>query len=144
MRRSATSGPYESAVSMRLIPNSTARRRTAIASEWSAGSPHTPAPVSCIVPKPSRRTGMSPPITNVPLASAGRTLDAREDRGVALIVLMSFIIFGFLFGLRVFEKRHETVVHVQLLVAMEKRQPWIIRNKVHLGFLVSAQHHHIF
>src|SRR5205814_1870279 len=27
---------------------------------------------------------------------------------------------------------------VQLLVAVEKRQPWIISNKVHLGFLVSA------
>src|SRR5438105_9696086 len=98
MRRSATSGPYESAVSMRLIPNSTARCRTAIASEWLAGSPQMPAPVSRIVPKPSRRTGMSPPIKNVPLASAGRAVDRREDRTVSVIALVSFIIFRLLFG----------------------------------------------
>jgi hypothetical protein len=36
--------------------------------------------VSCIAPKPSRRTGMSPLIKNVPLASAGRALGRREDR----------------------------------------------------------------
>ena len=46
--------------------------------------------------------------------------------------------------LHIVEERHETVVHVQLLVAMEKRQPWIISNKIYLGFLVSAQHHNIF
>jgi hypothetical protein len=47
-------------------------------------------------------------------------------------------------GLYIVEERHETVVHVQLLVTVEKRQPWIISNKVHLGFLVAAQHHNIF
>ena len=40
--------------------------------------------------------------------------------------------------LYIIEERHETVVHVQLLVAVEKRQPWIISNKVYLGLLVSA------
>src|SRR6266404_1071474 len=46
--------------------------------------------------------------------------------------------------LYIIEERHETVVHVQLLVAVEKREPWIISNEVHLGFLVSTQHHNIF
>jgi len=46
--------------------------------------------------------------------------------------------------LYIIEERHETVVHVQLLVAVEKRQSWIIGNKVYLGFVVSAQHHNIF
>jgi hypothetical protein len=40
--------------------------------------------------------------------------------------------------LYIIEERHETVVHVQLLVAVEKRQARIISNEVHLGFLVSA------
>ena len=40
--------------------------------------------------------------------------------------------------LYIVEERHETVVHMQLLVAVEKRQPWIVSNKVNLGFLVSA------
>ena len=38
----------------------------------------------------------------------------------------------------IIEERHETVVHVQLLVAVEKRQTRIVSNKVHLGLLVSA------
>ena len=46
--------------------------------------------------------------------------------------------------LYIIEERHETVVHVQLLVTVEEGQPWIVSNKVHLGFLVSAQHHNIF
>ena len=40
--------------------------------------------------------------------------------------------------LYIVEERHETVVHVQLLVAVEKRQSRIISDKVYLGFLVSA------
>jgi hypothetical protein len=36
------------------------------------------------------------------------------------------------------EERHEAIVHVQLLVAVEEGQPWIVSNKVYLGFLVSA------
>src|SRR6266403_1844349 len=46
--------------------------------------------------------------------------------------------------LYIIEERHEAVVHVQLLVAVEEGQPWIVSNKVYLGFLVSAQHHNIF
>ena len=46
--------------------------------------------------------------------------------------------------LYIVEERHETVVHVQLLVTVEKGQPRIISNEVYLGFLVSAQHHNIF
>src|SRR4029077_3879669 len=46
--------------------------------------------------------------------------------------------------LYIIEKRHEPVVHVQLLVAVEKREPRIIGNKVYFGFLVSASHHNIF
>ena len=37
------------------------------------------------------------------------------------------------------EKRHETVVHMQLLVAVEKRRPWIIANKVHLGLQLGER-----
>src|SRR5215469_4085643 len=59
---------------MRLIPNSTALRRTAMASARSAGSPHTPRPVSCIAPNPSRWTGSSPLIATVPLLAAGAAL----------------------------------------------------------------------
>ena len=54
-------------MSIRLIPNSTALRRTAMAPARSAGSPHTPRPVSCIAPNPSRWTGSSPFIATVPL-----------------------------------------------------------------------------
>src|SRR6266487_3603267 len=46
--------------------------------------------------------------------------------------------------LYIVEERHETVVHVQLLVTVEEGQPRIISNKVYLGFLVSAQHQNIF
>jgi len=46
--------------------------------------------------------------------------------------------------LDIVEERHETVVHMQLLVTVEKGQPWIVSNKVYFGFLVSAQHHNIF
>src|SRR5215211_24168 len=61
-RRSAplTSGPYESAVSIRLTPSSTARRSTAMAPSWSAGGPQIPGPVIRIAPNPSRRTVRSP------------------------------------------------------------------------------------
>ena len=39
---SDTYGPYESAVSMKLTPSSTARRSTRMHSSWSAGGPQTP------------------------------------------------------------------------------------------------------
>src|SRR4051794_10994964 len=64
-------GPYESAVSMRSTPSSTARRSTRTHSSRSRGSPQIPLPVSCIAPYPSRCTSRSPPILNVPLASTG-------------------------------------------------------------------------
>src|SRR5438132_7858731 len=52
--------------------------------------------------------------------------------------------FSLLKRLYIVEERHESVVHMQLLVTVEKRQPRIVSNEVHLGFLVSAQHHNIF
>src|SRR6478672_11441135 len=73
MMRSLTSGPYESAVSMKVTPSSTARRSTRIASSWSRGSPHTPGPGICMAPYPNRATGKSPPMANCPLARAGCT-----------------------------------------------------------------------
>src|SRR5882672_3143139 len=55
---------------MRLTPRSTARRSTRTASSGSRGSPHTPAPVSCIEPNPRRLTLSSPPMVKVPAAPA--------------------------------------------------------------------------
>ncbi len=52
MMRSETSGPYESAVSIRLTPSSTARRNTRIASSWFAGGPQSAAAVP---PQPRAR-----------------------------------------------------------------------------------------
>src|SRR5215470_6593173 len=52
MMFSLTSGPYASAVSMRLTPSSTARRSTARAAARSLGSPQMPSPVIRIAPKP--------------------------------------------------------------------------------------------
>jgi hypothetical protein len=46
--------------------------------------------------------------------------------------------------LDILEERHEAEVHVQLLVAVEQRQAWVIRNKIHVGFLVASEHHDIF
>jgi len=65
---------------MKFTPSSTARRNTRMASSWSRGSPQMPGPVRRIAPKPSRTTGMSPPMRNVPLSSAG---------GVILSVVMT-------------------------------------------------------
>jgi hypothetical protein len=48
--------------------------------------------VSCIVPKPSRRTGMSPPITNVPLLVAGRGSVRRESCPVATASVVVLIV----------------------------------------------------
>src|SRR4051794_11068181 len=69
IRFSDTSGPYESAVSIRLTPSSYARLRTRIASSWSAGGPQMPCPVMRMAPKPMRRTSRSPS-WNVPDACA--------------------------------------------------------------------------
>src|SRR5688572_2951673 len=66
---SLTCGPYESAVSIRLIPSSTARRSTRSERSRSGGSPQTPSPTIRIAPKPSRFTVMSA-MSNVPAALA--------------------------------------------------------------------------
>jgi hypothetical protein len=43
------------------------------------------------------------------------------------------------YAYHIVEKHHETVVHVQLLVAVEKRRPCFIGNKVHLGLHPSER-----
>src|SRR5262249_5483570 len=45
--------------------------------------------------------------------------------------------------LRIFEQRHEAEVHVQLLVAVEKREARIVGNEVELYLLKAAEHDHI-
>src|ERR1700722_1877781 len=42
------------------------------------------------------------------------------------------------------EQRHETVVHVQLLVAVEKGQSWVVSSEVDFCFLIAAYHDHVF
>src|SRR5882757_5018831 len=71
MISSLTSGSYESAVSMTLIPSSAARRKTLMASFRSLGGPQTPLPVILMAPKPRRLTGRSPPMANWPACAAG-------------------------------------------------------------------------
>src|SRR5271157_6649462 len=44
----------------------------------------------------------------------------------------------------VIEQGHESKVHVELLVAMKKRESGIIRCKADFHFLVSADHHNVF
>src|SRR5207302_2856999 len=61
-----TCGPEESAVSMNLTSNSTARRRTANAAFRSFGGPQIPSPVRRIAPKPRRCTEISPPSETSP------------------------------------------------------------------------------
>src|SRR5215203_1525782 len=58
---SLTSGPYESAVSIRSMPSSTTRRSRRLASFGSSGEPQMPFPVIRMAPKPSRWTSRSPP-----------------------------------------------------------------------------------
>src|ERR1700722_406121 len=57
---------------MKLTPNSTARRRTAIAAARSFGGPQIPSPVRRIAPKPRRLTVSSSPSLMVPAAAADR------------------------------------------------------------------------
>jgi len=68
---SLTSGPYESAVSMKFTPFATACRNTFFAASRSAGQPQMPLPTMRIAPKPIRLTVRSPPIVSVPAAAAG-------------------------------------------------------------------------
>jgi hypothetical protein len=42
------------------------------------------------------------------------------------------------------EQRHETEVHMQLLMAMGQRQPRIVGGESDFRFLLTAQHHHVF
>src|SRR5215469_2404041 len=44
----------------------------------------------------------------------------------------------------VVEQGHKPEVHVQLLMAVKQSHAWIVGYKVHLGFLVAAQHDNIF
>ena len=76
MSSSLTCGPYESAVSMKFTPSSTARRRTAFASSRSGGGPQMPRPVIRIAPKPRRLTVRSPPTSMVPASPALRGRDS--------------------------------------------------------------------
>ena len=46
--------------------------------------------------------------------------------------------------LHVVKKSHEPEIHVQLLVAVKEREPWIVGNEIHLCFLVLSEHHDIF
>src|SRR5215469_3544002 len=43
----------------------------------------------------------------------------------------------------VVEQGHKPEVHVQLLMAVKQGPAWIVGHKVHLGFLVTAQHDNI-
>jgi CheY-like chemotaxis protein len=54
-----------SAVSMKLTPSSTARRKTFLAFSRSGGQPQISSPVNRIAPNPSRLTKRSPPNKNV-------------------------------------------------------------------------------
>src|SRR6266480_3360115 len=65
MSSSFVSGPYASAVSMKLTPSSTARRKTFFAFSRSGGQPQIPSPVNRIAPNPSRLTNRSPPNKNI-------------------------------------------------------------------------------
>ena len=63
---------------------------------------------------------------------------------------MAIVIGHFLFHypcdpdrLRIVEERHESEIHVQLLMTVEERQTRIVGNKVKFEFLESAQHHHV-
>jgi hypothetical protein len=40
--------------------------------------------------------------------------------------------------LEVIEESHETEIHVELLVAVEEREAWIVGDKVYFGFLIAA------
>src|SRR6266566_4810691 len=71
MRSSFVSGPYASAVSMKLTPSSTARRKTFFAPSRSGGQPQIPSPVNRIAPKPSRLTNRSPPSSKVESRASG-------------------------------------------------------------------------
>ncbi len=62
-------------MSIRLIPSSTARCSTRLASSRSGGSPQMPFPVMRMAPNPRRRTvGPSWPMVKVPVAWSVRVM----------------------------------------------------------------------
>src|SRR5882672_1483202 len=98
---SLTSGPYESAVSMKLTPSSTAHLTTRRASLRSVGSPQMPLPVSRIVPSPSRATRKSSPISNSPLRPAV-SLSGFPDASLRfrrLLLLLKYLPVGLAVGI---------------------------------------------
>ena len=78
-------------MSMKLIPSSTARRSTRIASSWSFGSPQIPLPVIRIAPNPRRHIGNSPPIRNSPLLATGKSLP-EIPVPLAVVVLLLIVL----------------------------------------------------
>src|SRR6202790_4075309 len=66
-------GPYESAVSMKLMSRPGRRRKVRNASARSVGGPQMPGPVMRMLPKPRRLTLVLPSILNAP-AFAAETL----------------------------------------------------------------------
>ena len=44
----------------------------------------------------------------------------------------------------VIEQRHESEIHVQLLMAMKQCQTRIVSDEIDLDLLVAAHHHYIF
>jgi len=44
----------------------------------------------------------------------------------------------------IIQQTHEPEIHVQLLMTMEQRQPWIVGHKIDRNFLIPAKHDHIF
>jgi len=46
-------------------------------------------------------------------------------------------------ALRIAKQRHETVVHVQLLTAVEQRVAGIIGGEIEAQFLVAPEHDHV-
>src|SRR5580698_9114683 len=79
---------------MKLIPSSTARRSTRIASARSRGSPQTPLPVILMAPKPSLWTERSPPIRKSPESAADNlfvALFGAMPMGFDCVFILSFI-----------------------------------------------------
>src|ERR1700733_3027112 len=44
----------------------------------------------------------------------------------------------------VVKERHESEIHMELLVAMKQRHAGIVGDKIHFRLLIAAQHHYIF
>jgi hypothetical protein len=44
----------------------------------------------------------------------------------------------------VVEQKHESKIHVQLLVTMEQRQSWMVSDEVEFNLLETTEHHDVF